>query len=438
MTGTFPLFKGNQKAMSRTQRQKNTEYPVPKPVEQVSLSAKHLTLRILLLVLAIGVAATAFTLAFRELIHGNDGWQTVTASSATLPACAGDLTLRYYFGSTGESSRSEMRNVTKIYTEACETVWRLYDAGQQYDGVYNLAYLNAHPNEEVPVEEVLYETFALLNRCDSSYAFLAPLIPEYTNLFSSGDDTVAAEYDPMRNKEVAELFGKICKYVQSGDISLRLNEETHTARLEISEEYLAFARENGISAFVDLWWMQGAFSVDYIAKTLTEKGYPNGYLSSAEGFSSTLGQTGTLTASVFDHADGNRYEVAQVSFEGPVHSVYLHAQPDSETDRSYRYAYADGSVTTAYLSPADGCSRAALPDLLSYSRTAGCAEILLRLLPIYTAAEADETAFSGLSEDAAIESVWCRSRTIRYTDDTCTFSELYQNGTVSYRTEKAS
>lgn len=423
--------------MSRTQRQKNSGSPAPKPVEQVSLSAKHLTLRILLLVLAVGVAAAAFTFAFRELVHGNDGWQTVTASSAALPACGGDLTLRYYFGSTEESARSEMRSVTEIYTEACERVFRLYDAGQQYDGVYNLAYLNAHPNEEVPVEDVLYETFALLNRYDSRYAFLAPLIPEYTNLFSSSDDTVAAEFDPGRNQTVAELFRQICRYVRSGAISVRLNEEAHTACLAVSEDYLAFAKENGITAFLDLWWMQGAFSVDYIARTLTEKGYPNGYLSSAEGFSSTLGQTGTLTASVFDHEGNRRCEVAQVSFEGPVHSVYLHARPDNETDRNYRYAYADGSVTTAYLSTADGCSRAALPDLLSYSGTKGCAEILLQILPLYAAERVDETALTNLSDDS-IQSVWCRERVICYTDPTATLSQIYSNDTVSYRARRMS
>ena len=55
-------------------------------------------------------------------------------------------------------------------------------------------------------------------------------------------------------------------------------------KLFVSEEYLAYASEEGISDFIDFYWMANAFIVDYIADTMRANGFVRGSVSSYDGF----------------------------------------------------------------------------------------------------------------------------------------------------------
>ena len=52
-----------------------------------------------------------------------------------------------------------------------------------FDGVKNLYYINQHPNEEIEVEEVLYQAFSLLEKYGNRAIYLAPVYIQYKNLF---------------------------------------------------------------------------------------------------------------------------------------------------------------------------------------------------------------------------------------------------------------
>ena len=183
-----------------------------------------------------------------------------------------------------------------------------------------MAYINAHPNEEIEVDEPLYRVFELINKYDSKQIFLAPLYADYYNLFSSEDDVIAAGFDPRRNADTAEYFEKVSGYIKNVRIVLSGG---NTVRLEIPQDYMRFAKDNGIETFIDLWWMRTAFMIDHAAQALRNAGFENGILGSEEGFSTSLGKNGSVSASVYDRENGKRIETAEVKFDAPASAVYF-------------------------------------------------------------------------------------------------------------------
>ena len=65
---------------------------------------KHLKLRIVLVVLAIIIAVTAFSYGISALLKRNSGWQSVDAYPDGVD-CSGDFILQYYFDAVGASAR---------------------------------------------------------------------------------------------------------------------------------------------------------------------------------------------------------------------------------------------------------------------------------------------------------------------------------------------
>ena len=398
--------------MSKTTGNAKDTRPKLKPVEKVNLSSKRWPLRLAIVIVAIIVAGLAFGYAFSQLVHGDEGWQTIRASSSELPACDSEMVLRYNLGAGEMSAGAEKKAVMQVYTDACVEMYRLLDATVQYGAVHNMAYINAHPNEEIEVDEPLYRVFELINKYDSKQIFLAPLYADYYNLFSSEDDVIAARFDPRRNADTAEYFEKVSGYIKNVRIVLSGG---NTVRLEIPQDYMQFAKDNGIETFIDLWWMRTAFMIDHAAQALRNAGFENGILGSEEGFSTSLGKNGSVSASVYDRENGKRIETAEVKFDAPASAVYFHLRPDAQADRTYRYEYADSSVTGLYLSVNDGLCYAAKEDMYFYSHTAGCGEVLLKMLPVYASVALDTDSVKKAASEG-IYSVWCEENTIYATD----------------------
>ena len=146
---------------------------------------------------------------------------------------------------------------------------------------------------------------------------------------------------------------------------------------------------------------------DYLADTLTEAGFVKGYLTSTDGFVRSLGEgTEDCTISLFRMGRDAAYAAASLS-EGRLRSaVPLYAYPlSSGAPYDLYYEWKDGSVTSAYIDPADGRCRTAAPELLCFSRTKGCAETILAAAPFFVADSLDTDGLRGLGAEG-IFSLW--------------------------------
>ena len=262
----------------------------PKPVEKFELSEKHIGWRTLFFILFVVIAATAFAYGINSLFTTEPGWQEIEADAAAGVNCGNEFVLMYHLGISGRDATVENKALKIIYTDACELAYKLFHNKETFDDVTNICYINQHPNEEIVVDDALYQAFSIIQRNGDRRLYLGPVYDQYEEIFYCEDDTMLVNYDPLLNEELAAEYAMIADYANNPQmIDIKLLDD-NKIMLEVSKEYLAFAEEHYITQYIDFFWMKNAFVTDYLADTLIENGYTAGTISSYDGFSRNLGK----------------------------------------------------------------------------------------------------------------------------------------------------
>ena len=413
----------------------NKNTPPVKPVNHVEVDDKHRKLKLILIVLLLAVGITLITVAIVDFLTVEPGWETIQADVKAGESSADDFVLLYYLGAGDQAANLEKRALTALYTEAATDAFRIFHESQQFDGLQNLAYLNSHPNEAVQLPEALYNALALLQRYENRDLFLAPIYQEYVGLFSSATDTAASMYDPDKSPEQAQYFAQLLAFT-GDDEAIRLELlDNNTAKLSIREDYLQFAQANGITVFADLYWMKNAFIADYLAQRLAAEGYTSGSLSSFDGYSRNLDSSAqTYRLNILDRVEQNIYMAATLEYTGAHAFVSLRNYPTSELAVQQYYQWADGSFLSCHID-SDGRSRTACNDLIGYSSTLGCAEILMQMRDVYIADALDADALTVLSENG-VQTIYCKDRTVYTSDSAAVIRDLFAKDNILYTRHK--
>ena len=417
--------------MGRTARD-NRDLPHLPPVERIELSWENYKLRIVAAVVFLIVGAAALTYAFTTFLGQEAGWQTIQANSQT-PSCAGDFQFLYELGAGEASATAESRTLTPIYTQAAETAYRLFNSSEGFEGVTNVWTLNQNPNEVLTVDEPLYEAFELIGRYGDRSVYLGPVYEIYDDLFLCEEDWQTQDFDPFVNPQAAAFHAEVAAFARDpASVDVELLGEGQV-RLKVSEEYLAYAEANEFDRFVDFYWLTNAFIVDYLAEVLTEQGYTRGSLSSVDGFIRNLdSREVSYGLNLYGRTDSGTISAAVMQYGGPRSIVSLRSYPLSGQDRRYYYQLASGEVRTPYLDTADGLCRSAADSLVCYSDSAGCAETLLRMIPLYIADTLETETLSALA-DGGIYAVWPEGSTICHTDPELVLTDVASGYTVALR-----
>ena len=387
-------------------------------IKSIEVNTKHLTLRVVLfsVFLVLGIGAIIYGLA--GLFSDEGGWQMVEAEPVASADCSDEFTLQYELGAGGISPKTEYNQLSKLYGEVAAKSYQLFHQNQLFDGINNVAYLNEHPNETVEVDSVLYNAFEKLDKANNRQLFLAPYWEYYNVLFSCTEDWEAEGYDPEVNKELKELFSEIAGYIGDEDaISLELCGDNQVC-LKISEEYLQFAQENDIYCFIDFHFMKNAFIIDYIAQKLTQSGYNHGAISSFDGFYRNLDDRGTCySLNLFDISENTALYAAMIDYTKRLSIVSLRSFPVSIDDSSRYYVYSNGETRFPYIDMKGNCL-AANSNLVCYSDKAGCAELLMEMIPVYVS---DSFETEGLTA----EFVYCSEGVIYHSDKEIVLRDVF-------------
>ena len=377
------------------------DWPTAGKVRQIELPEDRVKLRIALLVAAILVAAASFAYGMNALFSSEPGMQEITALSGGGLNCGDEFTLYYDLGAGEASATAERKALRTLYTQAATDAYQLFSAGEEFADRVNLWYINEHVGEELRVEPALYEALALLEESGVRYHYLAPVYGMYFSLFHCQQDGETAEYDPYLNAGLREFYAEIAAFAKDpNEISLALL-GNNTVRLSVSDEYMRFAEENGITSFIDLFWLKNAFIADYIAGVLLENGYTRGTLVSCDGFVRRLDDSPeTETSFTIFHRDGTVVSpMEKLRFSEAVSVVYLHDYPLGNGDEGSYYVREDGTIRFPYIDPADGLCKSALPEIAASSSELSCAELALRLAPVYIAETFDEAALRAIARE---------------------------------------
>lgn len=386
---------------------------------------------VLLLLLGVG----ALTYAITSLVTPEPGWQEIEAGSSAGASCAEEFVFLYELGAGELSVSAENRAVTALYTQAARKAYQMFNSDEGFDDVVSVYDINRHPNEVMEVDEALYQAFSALHDHGNRAIYLGPVYARYGDLFYCVDDTQIVDFDPRLSEDVRQEYQEIAAYaVDSGAVDLQLL-GGNQVRLYVSEEYRTYAEQEGIEDFIDFSWMKNAFIADYLAQTMIDGGFTHGAISSYDGFQRNLDDRDvSYTLNVYDRTDGLVYPAASMEYVGAMSIVYLRGYPLSNLDNQRYYQMKNGEIRTPYLDVQDGICKSAVNDLIAYSKSLSCAEVLLSVSPLYVAETLDYEGLSALTEKG-IYSIYCQDRVVIGNDSELILTNLYDEGSIRYRAE---
>ena len=406
--------------------------PYVKPVEKIELSKENIPLRAVAAVVFLLIGVGALTYAVSQFFSTEPGWQTIEAGTSEGPTCGDEFVLLYEAGASGRSAREEGRDLSQLYTRACRTAFQLFHTELTFEGVVSLKEINDRPNEALEVDPALYQAFEAVRAAGDRSVYLGPVYARYNDLFYCGDDSQLTDFDPRLSPEVAEEYAAVAAFAgDPASIDVELLGDNRI-RLRVSEEYLAYARENGVQRFLDFGWMKNAFVADYLADTLAEGGFTNGAVSSVDGFARCLdGREGRYGLNLLGQLEeGRAVQAGTVEYQGPMSLVSLRSFPAVAGDETRYYRLKNGQVRTLYLDPADGLCRGAADFLAVYSAGRSCAQLAMEAAPVFIAETLDRAALERLASEG-VSAVSCQDRTIWAGDPSLTVSGLYQGFTLT-------
>lgn len=369
------------------------------------LSDKNRTVRWVLIVILLIIAAVSITVGLTRGLEVPAGWQSVSGNTTGLN-CGENFILRYEYGAGEASATAESKALELLYGKTVEDAWKLFynEAGAtDLKGIFEI---NQHPNEEITIAGGLYKALEQMVSSGSRVLYLAPVYAEYDRVFYSDNDAAAKEFDPGQNADQRDYVQILADYARDPESIQLVLSAGNKVKLQVSQEYLSFAKQNEVQNLIDFGWLRNAFIADFIADALMADGFTNGYIASTDGFTRNLDQRGNSYGLNLFNKNGNSAEMAAVmNYSGPKSLVFLRGYPlyDQESDRYY--IFADGRIVTAMIDPADGQSKAAMDNLVSYSASLGCGQLALAVIPVYVADTFSEQALNALTEDG-IYSVW--------------------------------
>ena len=331
-------------------------------------------LKVIFVILA-AVTAVAIGLFMRSL-RTDTGWREIEANPGNEATAASSFTFMYRMES--EAGGADYNAVKNAYTAAAKKAYQIFDIYGEHEGVSGLYSLNTSAGTAVKLEPELYRALELMEEHGSRLHYLAPVYSEYDEIFLAADESTAAAHDPNRSEETAAYFRELTAFTNDpAHVNVELLGD-NTARLSVSAEYAEFASENGIAAFVDLYWLKNAFIMDMLEEAIVSTGYTNGYIVSDDGLSDCLSRNEEPYAISIRDFDGETISIpARINYTGPMRFVGLHDYTSEKIYTDYYFEYSDHSFVTPYIDPETGFNKSSCRDLLVFGREKSCAELML-------------------------------------------------------------
>jgi len=403
--------------------------PGMRPVLKIDLSTQNIALRVIAVGILIVIAAVALVTGLNILLNKEPGWQEIEVNSQTVH-CGEDFKFTYDFSEYGGNSTAAYKQVVKLYSAAMEDCFRVFIGDSADETVHNVAYLNAHVNETVTVDPILYDALSLIKQYDNRNVYLAPVYVEYNRIFHAESEAEAASFDPAKNAELSAYIQELAGFANDpAMIDLEIL-ENNQVRLHVSDAYLAAADGYELEGYLDFGWMTNAFICDYVAQLMLDNGFTCSNIVSIDGFTRNLDPRGTgYGFNLFNREDMGVQLPAALQYAEPTSFVSLRSYLMSERDAWNYRVYEDGSVSNMLIDPIDGMSKSALNNLVAYSGESGCAEILMQVAPLFISDHWEEEMAKALvSTDIYI--IWFEGNVLKCTDASAVIA-LDQDGNYS-------
>ena len=340
------------------------------------MKEKKLWPRIIAFVLAVGIAIASFTIGILQYSHRDAGYYDVGyTTSVNAETYDSGVHLLYYAEGGSSVIRQRLNEVQKVFSDDLLQYYRLLHAEKTYEGLNNIAALNAAPEQALKADEVLFavlkDAYARHELQEGYHLFSGALHAEWQDLRYLEEPQQA---DPLLNTDEAELLEELAALLSKRELfSLEFDDASSTVTLHVGEEYLKWAEQNEIEAPVlDLNLLHDAYLLQLVAMRMTAQGYTNGYLYTESGISIALGKQGDMEYSLYGVGESGVETVATAALPQP--AAFCSFTVISPTDAQYGYYTVELDGKIYYRHPYVDAKSGNFTDVLMTAALGGTAD----------------------------------------------------------------
>lgn len=295
--------------------------------------------RIIAFLIAVGIAIASFTIGVMQYTHRETGYYEVGYSNAAnAEVYDSGVHLLYYAEGGSSFIRQHLNEVQRAFSDDLLQYYRLLSAEKTYEGLNNIAALNAAPEQALKVDAVLYavlkDAYARHEMQEGYHLFSGALHTEWQSMRYLEEPE---QTDPLLNDDEAEFLKVLTSQLaRKEQFSLEFDDNNSTVTLHISEEYRNWTEQNEIEAPVlDLNLLHDAYLLQLVAMRMTAQGYTDGYLYTESGISISLGKQGNMEYSLYAVGESGVETIAVTALQQP--AAFCSFTVVSPTEERYGY-----------------------------------------------------------------------------------------------------
>ena len=295
--------------------------------------------RIIAFLIAVGIAIASFTIGVMQYAHRETGYYEVGYSNAAnAEVYDSGVHLLYYAEGGSSFIRQHLNEVQRVFSDDLLQYYRLLSAEKTYEGLNNIAALNAAPEQALKVDAVLYavlkDAYARHEMQEGYHLFSGVLHTEWQSMRYLEEPE---QTDPLLNDDEAEFLKVLTSQLaRKEQFSLEFDDNNSTVTLHISEEYRNWTEQNEIEAPVlDLNLLHDAYLLQLVAMQMTAQGYTDGYLYTESGISISLGKQGNMEYSLYAVGESGVETIAVTALQQP--AAFCSFTVVSPTEERYGY-----------------------------------------------------------------------------------------------------
>ena len=295
--------------------------------------------RIIAFLIAVGIAIASFTIGIMQYAHRETGYYEVGYSNAANAEVYDSSVHLLYYAEGGSSFiRQHLNEVQRVFSDDLLQYYRLLSAEKTYEGLNNIAALNAAPEQALKVDAVLYavlkDAYARHEMQEGYHLFSGALHTEWQSMRYLEEPE---QTDPLLNDDEAEFLKVLTSQLaRKEQFSLEFDDNNSTVTLHISEEYRNWTEQNEIEAPVlDLNLLHDAYLLQLVAMRMTAQGYTDGYLYTESGISISLGKQGNMEYSLYAVGESGVETIAVTALQQP--AAFCSFTVVSPTEERYGY-----------------------------------------------------------------------------------------------------
>ena len=138
-------------------------------------------------------------------------WTTDSAGTVNieLGEYSDEYEMKYNLTGSRQDATNTKKQVTKMTNSQLTLYNRLFDSVNLYDDLINVAYINNHINENIKVNDALYNAFKTINDNKSREIFFGPIFEYNDKIYSLDNDDEVKKIDYNYNSEMYNYLTSI-------------------------------------------------------------------------------------------------------------------------------------------------------------------------------------------------------------------------------------